>query len=261
MRLLSLFGLLSFSIGLVAQVKSPGERPVTDPRSLTSRSNPDARPVAIDELFYSRAVGGPAWSPDGKDVVFTTNLSGRLNLWKVSAAGGWPIQLSQSDDRETGASWSPDGKWITYRQDFGGGEYYDLFAIPSSGGAAVNLTNTKDITETAPRWSPDGASIEFEQKLRASPTYDIVVMDWSGRKTRLLTHEQTTEYSWAAFAWSRDGRYLLANRKNRDSTDGSVYRIEAATGKAEELTPHSGERIVRRRVDFAGRENGSGEFQ
>jgi dipeptidyl aminopeptidase/acylaminoacyl peptidase len=70
--------------------------------------------------------------------------------------------------------------------------------------------------------------------------YDIAVMDWSGRKTRLLTHEQTSDYSWDASAWSRDGRYLLANRQNRDGTDGSVYRIEVATGKAEELTPHTG---------------------
>jgi dipeptidyl aminopeptidase/acylaminoacyl peptidase len=241
MKLLSLVGLFSFSVaGLLAQVKSPAERLLTDPRSLNSRSNPDARPVAIDELFYSRTVSGPAWSPDGKEVVFTTNLSGRLNLWKVSAAGGWPIQLSQSDDREVAPSWSPDGKWITYRQDFGGGEYYDLFAIPASGGAAVNLTNTKDITETAALWSPDGASIEFEQKSRTSAIYDIAVMDWSSRKTRLLTHEQTAQYSWSAFAWSRDGRYLVANRQNRDRTDGSVYRIEVATGKAEELTPHSG---------------------
>ncbi len=235
-----MLGLFSVSVGLLAQVRSPAERPVTDPKSLNSRSNPDARPVAIDELFYSRTVNGPAWSPDGKEVVFTTNLSGRLNLWKVSAAGGWPTQLSQSDDREMSASWSPDGKWITYRQDFGGGEYYDLFAIPASGGAAVNLTNTKDITETAALWSPDGSSIEFEQKLRTSPVYEIAVMDWSGRKTRLLTHEQTSDYSWGASAWSRDGRYLLANRHNRDGTDGSVYRIEVATGKAEELTPHTG---------------------
>src|SRR5215831_14439556 len=71
MKLLSLFGLLSVSVGLVGQVKSPAERPVTDPKSLSARSNPDARPVAIDELFYSRTVVEPAWSPDGKEVVFT----------------------------------------------------------------------------------------------------------------------------------------------------------------------------------------------
>ena len=177
----------------------------------------------------------------GKQIVFTTNFSGRLNLWKVSAEGGWPIQLSQSDDREMAASWSPDGKWIVYRQDFGGGEYYDLFAIPANGGAAVNLTNTKDITETGALWSPDGASIVFGQKPKTSSVYDIALMDWSSRKTRLLTHEQSADYSWSVIAWSPDGKYILAERSNAGATDSSIYRIEPGTGKAVELTPHSGQ--------------------
>ena len=240
MRHLGLVSLLAVGT-LFAQVKSPADRPITDPKALSSRSNPNAGPVAIDELFYSRNVSGPAWSPDGEQIVFTTDLSGRLNLWKVSAEGGWPIQLSQSDDREVAAAWSPDGKWIVYQQDFGGGEYYDLFAIPANGGAAVNLTNTKDVTETGPLWSSDGASIAFGRKLKTSSVSDIALMDWSTRRTRLLTHEQTANYSWGAIAWSRDGRYILAERGNVGATDSSVYRIEVATGNAEELTPHSGQ--------------------
>ena len=33
-----------------------------------------------------------------KWIAFSTNLTGCNNLWKVSADGGWPIQLSQSHD-------------------------------------------------------------------------------------------------------------------------------------------------------------------
>jgi len=52
--------------------------------------------------------------------------------------------------------WSPDGKRIVYQQDFGGGEYYDLFAVPGCGGPPLNLTDSPDVSETSPLFSPHG---------------------------------------------------------------------------------------------------------
>src|SRR5579864_9031912 len=125
---------LASSYPFLWAVDSPDDRQITDPKSIVSSVNPVAGPVPIAQLYYTRNTFGPAWSPDGREVVFTTNLTGRNNLWKVSAAGGWPVQLLQSDDRQSGAVWSPDGKWIVFEQDFGGGEIYDLFAVSSDGG-------------------------------------------------------------------------------------------------------------------------------
>ena len=85
-----------------------------------------------------------ASSPDDRSI---TDLAGRSNIWKVKASGGWPLQLTQSDDRQYGAAWSPDGKWIVFQQDTGGNELWDLYAVPSEDGTVVNLTNTPDIRE------------------------------------------------------------------------------------------------------------------
>src|SRR6516165_10386500 len=160
---------------------SPKDRQGTDPKSVSSAANASARPVPIEDLFYSRRVSSPAWSPDGKRIVFTTNLTGRANLWMVNSDGGWPLQLTVSDDRQSGSVWSPDGKWIVYQQDFGGGEYYDLFAVPSGGGSPVNLTNSAEVSETGPLFSPDGKMLALNYKLKSSPANDVAVFDWSSR--------------------------------------------------------------------------------
>jgi len=226
---------------LFAAVNSPDERSITNPQSIESAANPAAGPIAIDDLFYARSTGGPAWSPDGKQIAFTTNLTGRLNLWKVSSQGGWPVQLSQSDDREFGAVWSPDGKWIVYQQDRGGGEIYDLDAIPADGGEAVNLTNTPEISETGAQWSPDGSALLFSTKPKTSPSSDVAVLDWKSRAIRKLTNESTPDHLWQPVAWAHDGKFVFAIRGNAGFTDADVYRIDVASGHAENLTAHSGQ--------------------
>ncbi len=236
------FALLVFATALVSlAATSPDTREITDAKKITSVEVTGAGAVPIDDLFYTRATGGGAWSPDGKEIVFSSNFTGRFNLWKVSASGGWPIQLSQSDDRQGGAVWSPDGQWILYQSDRGGGEIYDLFAIPSGGGQAVNLTKTDDISETSPRWSADGTQLAISYKKKTAPVTDVAVMDWNTRAVRNLTNETTPDHLWSGHVWSPDGKAVYATRINAGFTDASVYRIDAASGQKEELTRHEGQ--------------------
>ncbi len=222
-------------------VDSPETREITDPKTITSPAIQSATPVPIDDLFFTRSIGGGAWSPDGKQIVFTSNFTGRNNLWKVSADGGWPIQLSQSDDRQSGAAWSPDGKWIVFQSDKGGGEIYDLYAIPSDGGEVVNLTNTPEISETSAVWSHDGKSLAISYKPKTASATDVAILDWKTHTVRNLTQEQTPDHEWNGPFWSRDDRFIYATRSNIAFTDSDVYRIEVAGGAREDLTRHDGE--------------------
>ena len=218
----------------------PDDRAITDPKSVASATSTAGRPVPVDDLYYTRSVFGAAWSPDGQQVLFTSDVSGRFNLWKVRASGGWPIQLTQSDDVQSGATWSPDGKWIVYQQDRAGNELYDLYAIPSDGGEPINLTKTPEIREQDPHWSPDGNTIAFAYKPKEGTTYDIALLDWPTHKVRKLTNEQQPGYFWGVVAWSKDNKTIYASRVNPPFTDADVYRINVATGAAENLTPHQG---------------------
>jgi dipeptidyl aminopeptidase/acylaminoacyl peptidase len=245
-RLLNLIFPLAFVAACTlvsAQTSGPNQRTLTDPGSIESLSNSQARQIPIEDLFFTRSITAASWSPDGKEVAFTTDLTGRLNLWKVSSAGGWPIQLVRSDDREYGATWSPDGQWILFQQDSGGDELWDVFAVPSNGGTVVNLTKTPDIREESPRWSRDGSAVALNFKPKQASVYDIAVLDWKTRNVRQVTHESTPDHSWASVAWSPNGKILFANRTEVSFTDSDVYSIDVATGQITNLTPHNGKAL------------------
>src|SRR5215471_9118072 len=220
---------------------SPEDRQITDPNSVISGSNPLSGPVPIAQLYYTRSTFGPAWSPDGREIVFTTNLTGRFNLWRVPAVGGFPIQLLQSDDRQTGPIWSPDGKWIVFEQDFGGGELYDLFAVSRDGADVINLTNTPDISESGARWSPDGSMLAMSYRPKDSSNEDIALLDWKTKNVHKLTNERTKNREWYGAIWSPDGKTIYSTRANAGGTDADVYAVDVATRQLQNLTPHDGD--------------------
>ncbi|HEY6181955.1 MAG TPA: S9 family peptidase [Terriglobales bacterium] len=243
MKFLTAFLFILICSFSVAQQADPDARQITDPATITSPSDPAARPIPIEDLFFTRSVSGASWSPDGKEVVFTTDMSGRSNLWKVNVDGGWPMQLTQSDDRQYGETWSPDGKWVVFQQDTEGNELWDLFAVPSLGGEVINLTNTKEIRETDARWSPDGKTIALVYRPKDTSVNNIALMDWATRKVTLLTHESTPDHSWDSVAWSPDSKTLYANRREVSFTDADVYAIDVASGSTTDLTAHSGKSL------------------
>jgi dipeptidyl aminopeptidase/acylaminoacyl peptidase len=222
---------------------APPDRQLSDPKGLVSPADAAAGAVPIEDLFYSRSVRAPAWSPDGREVVFATNFSGRYNLWKVAAEGGWPVQLSRSDEVESEPAWSPDGRWIVFQHDRAGDEVFNLYVIPAAGGAAGDLTSSREVSAQHPLWSPDGGAIAFARKAKTSSIVDVALLDWRTRTERNLTREEDRNHLWSAVAWSPDGRALYANRENVDGHDADVYRIEVASGARTNLTPHAGESI------------------
>jgi dipeptidyl aminopeptidase/acylaminoacyl peptidase len=244
MRRSSLLVVISLLTVISCFASGPADRQPTDPKSITSPMSAGAKPVPIDDLFYSRRITDQAWSPDGKELVITTNFTGRFNLWKVNSAGGWPVQLLQSEDRQFNPFWSPDGKWIVYQQDVGGHEVYDLYAVPGNGGQPVNLNNTPHVSEDNPRFSHDGRMLAYTVKPEDSSIINIAVMDWATRKQRILTDEKSPDRYWQIIDWTRDGKYIFATRGNVPFTDASIWRIDVGNGRAEELTPHQGDVII-----------------
>src|SRR5215472_11658180 len=130
MRTLILFVMVMAMSTLTLTQTLPAPQAITDAKQLASKPNAEVeKSLSIEKLYMTRAIGGTAWSPDGKTIAFVSNISGRNNLWLVQAESGWPVQLTISDQRQSAPAWSPDGKWIAYQSDYDGDEQWDIFMV------------------------------------------------------------------------------------------------------------------------------------
>jgi dipeptidyl aminopeptidase/acylaminoacyl peptidase len=225
---------LLWAVAIQAEVPTPN-RPVTDPRSVASPANDKAKPVPVEDLGFTRGLMSAAWSADGKRLFLSTNLTGRYNIWRTDAAGSWPVQITQAEDRQAGLVVSPDGGTLFYNQDLGGNELTDVYAVPAAGGAALNLTNTPGIRENAVLASAGGALLALTYKPEAQGQTDLALLDTRTRKVRVLVHEADPQWDWSPVAFLDGGKALIANRSFTDQTAGEVWRVVVASGKATRL--------------------------
>jgi len=159
-----------------APVPSP-DRPVTDPRSIVSPTMSQVAPASVATLFSIPNSWDAAATPDGRGLVYASDVTGRLNLWYVDTAGGTPRRLTTSDERHWGITVSPDSGTAVYMEDLGGAEMFDLHAVPVKGGPSRNLTRTPDASETGAVFSRDVKQLAFSRRGKTAASAEIVVMD------------------------------------------------------------------------------------
>jgi serine/threonine-protein kinase len=97
-------------------------------------------------------------SPDGRWVIYDSNLGGRSHIWRVPVAGGQPQQLTNGPADEFAGDLSPDGQFVVYHSWRSGTR--DIEVLPLAGGNAERVTDT-DAQESYPQWSADGNAILF----------------------------------------------------------------------------------------------------
>ncbi|HTM47945.1 MAG TPA: S9 family peptidase [Bryobacteraceae bacterium] len=208
---------------------------------IASRSRPGLNKLSLQRLYHTRSVGSGRWSPDGRRLCFASNASGRQNLWIMDSTGGWPLQLTVSDQRQIAGGWSPDGKWITFQSDYDGNEQWDLFAVSTATGETRNLTRTPEISEEDPRWSPDGRWLAYVSKPKTGASYEIHVMDFAGGPVREITSGTPAEYSNSGPVWSPDGRRLAFTQTRADQKKDILLVAELKSGLIRRVSPEGGE--------------------
>jgi Tol biopolymer transport system component len=110
----------------------------------------------------------PTWSPDGRDIAFTTenadldpqNTLGLSSLWVVNVSSGQERQIGIVD--AVLPSWSPHGHRIAYttRGAIAGSARLDVWTVDRSGASPVPVT-TDGAPNWNPVWAPDGRHLYF----------------------------------------------------------------------------------------------------
>lgn len=114
----------------------------------------------------------PAWSPDGREIVFVTcDPSGHTAIGVVNADGtGFHFIVETNNFNAIyHPSWSPDGTTIAYTH-LDNGEVPHIVTIPAGGGDETELGIGYD-----PAYSPDGTKIAFYEPTGENDTGICVV--------------------------------------------------------------------------------------
>ena len=234
---------------------------------------PDYRPNGVVQRLTRKAIwwGGLAWTRDGRSVVYSDGINGRL--WRARITGdqppervevaGFPTRsptialsgdrlafvrsLARRDIYRFEAGHPPEvvaaSSFESYNPHFSpdgrrfafessrGGEGNQVWLAEADGSRPEQLTHGPGLWQGSPRWSPDGRRIAFDSRGEDGHS-DIWTIDADGGSLRRLTQDPGDEDQ---PSWSRDGRFIYF-RSDRGGPVPDIWQTPATGGPQERLT-------------------------
>jgi TolB protein len=124
----------------------------------------------------------PDFSPDGREIIFTSYKHGNPNLFRRSLSNTAEISISARKGLNITGSWSPDGKKIALALSKDGDA--EIYTIDRDGNHPNRLT-VDPALDLYPAWSPDGKQLAFVSDRLGKP--QIFIMNTDGGNVRRLT--------------------------------------------------------------------------
>ena len=143
----------------------------------------------------------PAVSPDGSQIAFSSDRSGRPMIYVMNASGSNPRRITFAGKYNSTPAWSPDGKTLAFAGYKSG--HFDIYTISADGKGIKKLTEAKKTNgkwsnNESPSWSPDGRHIVFVSDRDGSKQLYMISPD--GENERQITRD--SRYSWDRPKWS-----------------------------------------------------------
>lgn len=227
----------------------------------------------------------PRWMPGGKVIAFLSTRDGESQIWTIPVDGGEAKRVSNISTEASGLVVSPDGKWFAFSSDvfpdcqsddcnkrrieaienskvkakifdhlpyrvwnyWKDGKRSHLFIMPSSGGAALDLTpgdyDTPPI-DLGGNWdyafSPDSKEIAFERNtdpvVAVSTNNDIYVVPVTGGPAKKITDNPAND---SQPLYSPDGKYIAYRAMKRpgfEADENKIVLYDRESGKRTNVT-------------------------
>ncbi len=200
---------------------------------LSSRRGTLGRTGGLRSVQLTASAGldvGASCSPDGNSVVYSSNRSGKFEIYRraLSSAAG-EVQVTGDGNQNIEPAWSPDGKWIAYHSV----AQHGIWLIPSGGGPARRLTAFGSM----PTWSPDARQIAFSaaeltafawSNFGGAQESGIWTVAADGSQLRQVTFPNKPSGGHVMPCWSPDGNNLVFVAVTNES---SIWNLNLTSGK------------------------------
>jgi Tol biopolymer transport system component/predicted Ser/Thr protein kinase len=190
--------------------------------------------TTLSQLTFAEGVEEyPAWSPDGRRLLYTGEVGKVRKIFRKDLASGQDSQLTHGDFDELQPAWSPDGRHVAFVRAHQPGvklQPGDVFGEFQDGDVWVlDLTSGKEtkFMESAfdPAYSPDGQRIAVDASW-AGPRR-IWVLDQEGHNPQQITTDTSEEAAHVAPAWSPDGKKIVFQNLLRTKFDVRVVNLDS----------------------------------
>ena len=175
-------------------------------------------------MVSSRRDGAPAFSPDGRQIVFRSDRSGSWQLWLYSRIDAAVRQLTRLEGIEPFyPDWSSAGNWIAFEGH--AGQTTAVYVADAATGKYWRITSEGRL----PRWSRSGKSLYIASDRTGRNETWRIDLDGDGRAER--TSQMTARGGFSGLE-SPDGRFVYYSK---EMSLKSIWRVPAGGGDEEEV--------------------------
>ncbi len=182
----------------------------------------------------------PAWTPDGRSIVFVSDQQGGWNLWTLDLGSPTPRALTFGQFQYTNPFVMRDGQSIAVASDRGSATraWTDLWVVSLDGSLERRLTSESPaVKEFAPVISPDGRWLAYlDLPMNRPPQYRLVLIELPAGLPRVLTEDRIV---FSPIRFSPDGRGILYTASTLGSSDVWSIGVDGSGARALTMQPNS----------------------